>query len=88
MHYICTMKERQTYSLCTPNEQLWHDVCSTASNQLKQHTMRKTMTFVMTLMQAASVSIGLIYNELANVSAILFLLSTAGVWAAQALDNN
>lgn len=41
----------------------------------------------MTLMQAASVAIGLIYNELANVSAILFLLSTAGVWAAQALDN-
>jgi len=45
------------------------------------------MTFLMTALQVFSVVLGVVDNSLSGIAAICFMLSTAGVWAAQALDN-
>jgi hypothetical protein len=51
------MNERQTYSRCTPNEQLWHDVCNTASNQQNHITMRTPNTILAALVLAFMTSL-------------------------------
>lgn len=56
-----------------------------ASNQLNNITMRTKMTFIMTALQAASLA--LILANAGNMAVLCFVLSTAGAWAALALDN-
>jgi hypothetical protein len=59
-----------------------------ASNQLDTITMRTKMTFIMTALQGASVLLASLNLGDGNALAMVcFLGATAGVWAAQALDN-
>jgi len=86
--FVHTIDMKETHDILTRDKFGTMFVSTLASNNLNTITMRTKMTFIMTALQAASVLLASLNLGDGNALAMVcFLGATAGVWAAQALDN-